>query len=68
MARVLTKSECIAAAKAVFEARVIVERYLRLPEGKLDAKLHELEMNYYRHADARVQERKAKASKSGGGR
>jgi hypothetical protein len=62
-AKPLSKSECIAAAKAVFEARVIVERYLQQPQGKLDTLLQELEMDYYRHADASQQERKARASK-----
>ena len=53
-----SKAQLLYAAQAVFEARVIVERYLQLPEGKLDAKLHELEMGYYRHAAA--QPRRAK--------
>jgi hypothetical protein len=47
-----TKAQLLYAAQAVFEARVIVERHLQQPEGSLDAKLRELEMSYYRHADA----------------
>ncbi len=47
-----TKAQLLYAAQAIFEARVIVERHLQQPEGSLDAKLRELEMDYYRHASA----------------
>ena len=48
-----TKAQLLYAAEAVFQARIIVERHLQLPEGSLDAKLRELELGYYRHADAK---------------
>lgn len=47
-----TKAQLLYAAGAIFEARVIVERYLQSPSGKLDVLLHELEMGYFRQADA----------------
>jgi hypothetical protein len=46
-----TKAQLLYAAQAIFEARVIVERYLQQPDGRLDDKLRELELNYYRHAE-----------------
>jgi len=58
MAKPLSKAECLAAAEAVFQARVIVERYLQLPQGKLDERLRELELDYYRHADAAALKKK----------
>jgi hypothetical protein len=58
-----TVAQLLYAAKAIFEARVIVESYLQKPQGKLDTRLQELEMGYYRHAEAKALERKAKAVK-----
>jgi hypothetical protein len=46
-----TRAQLLYAAEAIFEARVIVERHLQLPEGSLDAKLRELEMGYYQQAN-----------------
>ena len=62
-AKTPSRAQLLYAAQAVFEARVIVERHLQLPEDGLDKKLHELELNYYRHAEARALESKAKKGK-----
>lgn len=61
-----TKAQLLYAAGAIFEARVVVERYLQLPDGKLDEKLRELELGYYRQADAVTAEHRAKKASGDG--
>jgi len=53
-----SRAQLLYAACAIFEARVIVERYLQQPQGKLDDLLRELELGYYRQADALARKKK----------
>lgn len=48
-----TKVQCLAAARAVFEARVIAHRHHRDGPTDPDEELHALEMALYAEADRR---------------
>jgi len=61
-AKVKTVYAAIAAAEAVFEARVVT-RLVRGGDALLEARLHDLEMAYYRRADALKSARKKAAKR-----